>query len=126
LAETWKSIVSASFYELNPFIVNPLVQNLLEWLRPKLPAALIALALIQLVMLALRRSAGNRALLGGIFAAITAVTVLIHWLAFRMFGLLLPKDRTAIFLVPLAVLLFGIVSTTPAQRQLRILSLVVL
>ena len=41
----------------------------------------------------------NRAL-GWAAAAIFAVTLAIHWTAFRLFGLLLPKDRTAIYLLP--------------------------
>ena len=41
------------------------------------------------------------ALFGWIAAAIFVVTIALHWLAYQMFGLFLPKDRTAIYLFPL-------------------------
>ena len=56
-------------------------------------------------------------------AAIFAVTVAIHWLLFRLFGLPLPKDRTAIYLFPLFVIAAGVLasidSTSRPGRYLR-------
>ena len=47
--------------------------------------------------------------------AIGTLAVFTHWLAFRVFGLLLPLGRTAIYLVPLCTLLAGIIAAVPAR-----------
>ena len=51
--------------------------------------------------------------LGWTAAAIFAVTVAIHWTAFRLFGLLLPKDRTAIYFFPLFMIVAGVLAAIP-------------
>ncbi|MGH9645620.1 MAG: hypothetical protein ACRD4E_02285 [Bryobacteraceae bacterium] len=56
--------------------------------------------------------------LGRAAAAIFAVTVAIHYVAFRMFGLLLPKDRTAIYFFPLFVIVAGALAAIPAFSRL--------
>ena len=48
-------------------------------------------------------------------AAIFAVTAAIHWTAFRLFGLLLPKNRTAVYFFPLFMIVAGV---WPPFRQL--------
>jgi len=56
-------------------------------------------------------------------AAIFVVTVAIHWFLFRLFGLPLPKDRTAIYLFPLFMIVAGVLASidapSPLGRSLR-------
>ncbi len=60
--------------------------------------------------------------MGWIAAAVLAATVAIHWAAFRLFGLLLPKDRTAIFFFPLFMIVAGVLAATaPASKPARFL-----
>lgn len=56
--------------------------------------------------------------LGLAAAAIFAVTVAIHWTAFRLFGLLLPKDRTAIYFFPLFMIAAGVLAAIPPASRL--------
>jgi len=113
VAEMWRSIASSSFDDLNPNMVNPW---LLEWMRllaPVLPYVGFAAALFLLVnveMNRLRYGAGKTQ--GGLifvrFLALSAALIfLAHWIAFHAIHLLLPKQRTALFFVPLLTLAFG-------------------
>ena len=56
--------------------------------------------------------------LGWAAAAIFAVTLAIHWTAFRLFGLLLPKDRTAIFFFPLFMIVAGALAAVPPPSRI--------
>jgi hypothetical protein len=48
-----------------------------------------------------------------VLLATIATSLLAHWLAFRLFHVLLPKDRTALFFVPLCMLPIGIAAAFP-------------
>ena len=63
-------------------------------------------------------SAPRIAPLGWAAAAIFAVTLAIHWTAFRLFGLLLPKDRTAIYFFPLFMIFAGALAAIPPHSRL--------
>lgn len=63
-------------------------------------------------------SATRMALWGWAAAAIFAVTVAIHWTAFRLFGLLLPKDRTAVFFFPLFMIIAGALAAIPPSSRI--------
>jgi len=53
-------------------------------------------------------------------AAIAALTLLFHWIAFQFFGLLLPLTRTGMFFLPIFMLLIGaIAASTPASQISR-------
>jgi hypothetical protein len=56
--------------------------------------------------------------LGWVVGAIFAATAAIHWVAFLKFGLLLPKDRTAIYFFPLFMIVAGVLAATPAASRL--------
>ena len=123
LRETLDSVVRSSLYQLNPDLVNPLI---LGWMgRPKhfLLPLLAATAVVPLIRAARRRTADQdphsawlRAL-GAVLLGATALALLVHWLAFRLFHVLLPMDRTAVFFVPLLTLLFGIAAAFPAPAR---------
>jgi hypothetical protein len=100
LGEWFGEIARDSLHRLNPQVVNPM---LIRWLNPikglLIPAAL-ALAAWQWL-----RGRGTR--LGYALLAILATAVAVHWIAFHRFHLLLPKQRTGIWLVPLLTLAIG-------------------
>jgi hypothetical protein len=52
-----------------------------------------------------------------ILAAIFAITAGIHWIAFYVFGLPLPKDRTAIFFFPLFMIAAGLLAAIPSPSR---------
>jgi hypothetical protein len=111
VAEMWNSLASASFYELNPQVVNPLI---LPWLQPlsvALPIAFcVSLALLTGAALALSRKETDDgslrvcSFLGAALALSFAACLAAH----SVLRLPLPQGRTGSFFVPLATLLLGI------------------
>lgn len=113
VAETWRSIASSSFDDLNPNVVNPW---LLKWMAP-LPSVLpfvgfgVALLLIAGIEIGRMRSRdlkpqGQLAFVRLLVVSATLI-FLVHWIAFHSIHLLLPKQRTALFFVPLLTLALG-------------------
>ncbi len=120
LAKAWSSLVSASFDKLNPHLVSSLLSDWLTGMVKPLPHVTALLTLASLLVLARRfyrwpnPAISDRGwVLVKILLAILVSTFMLHWSAFHLFGLLLPKDRTALFFVPLGVLIFG---TLPAMH----------
>ena len=99
LREMFTTVARSSLYRLNPQMVNPLLYRLLDHVKPFLLPALLLLAAWQWVRW---RPAISGALLG-----ILAAAVATHWLLLKLFGVPLPMDRTAIWIVPLCVLAIG-------------------
>ena len=136
LGETWRSIVAASFDELNPFVVNPLWSKLLASLAPVLPYLFAALSILQAGSVAaskpLRAELRTRGRVGfgAVLLAISTLALAMHWLAFHILGILLPLARTAIFFAPLSVLMMGAGLASPGgakfRRLLRVASMGVL
>jgi hypothetical protein len=113
LGETLRSVVEASLFQLNPQVASPL---LYKWLRPAgpwLPPLLGVMLVLQLAVVfryrAVLKDARNRwlAFLSTLAAAAMLLSLAAHLLARCFFGLLLPKDRTGLYLVPLAVIVAG-------------------
>jgi hypothetical protein len=102
LGETFGSVMEASLF-----------QSRLDFLAP------LVFPLVGITGLAwLCCSATRMTPLGWAAAAIFAVTVAIHWTAFREFGLLLPKDRTASYFFPLFMILAGVLAAAPSASRL--------
>ena len=121
LHQTLRSIRDASLYEVNPELANPLVYAVLDYLRPFLFPLLGVAVLVKALLLVLNRDKPKDtrtkwllemawALAGAVVLALVA-----HWLAFRMFHLLLPWNRTALFFVPLVTLLIGALAALPSR-----------
>lgn len=108
LTEMWQSIVSSTFGELNPFLVHPLFATALQVVGRKLPPLVVGLSIWQTL-----RIVWTGQQLGLILARAVAIAFLCHWLAFRLMRVPLPMERTAIFFVPLALLLIGIGASLP-------------
>jgi hypothetical protein len=113
LSEMWRSLMTSSFDDLNPDIVNPFLIARMNAIRPALPyvAALAFVALLARIEIRRLRSSGPKGdgvlVFTRLLVSIAVVTLLLHWLAFLTLHLLLPKERTALFFVPLWTLAFG-------------------
>lgn len=117
LREMLRSILDSTTYELNRHFVNTVIYGKIQWLRRAMWPALGAAVLIRLLLskrgwLADARARWLATLAAGAFAA-GALALAGHWFIFRFFGVLLPKERTALFFVPLAFLLAGAVAAMP-------------
>jgi len=110
LGEWFGEVVRDSLYRLNPQIVNPLLMRILERAAPLLVPVTLVLAAWQWL-----RGRGTR--LCYVLLAVLLASVVAHWTAFRIFHLLLPKERTGIWVVPLAMLAIG-----AAARERRALT----
>lgn len=124
LRETVGSIVDASLYQPNPHIVNPLLYPILTWAAPLLLPALCVMG-IGLIFLAFRNQAAGcgqwLTRFSGMLIAILTLSLAVHWLSFRLFGLLLPKERTALYVPPLCVLILGAGAAAPVLSRLQAL-----
>lgn len=111
LGEWFGEIGRDSLYQLNPQIVNPMLLPILIWVGPVLIPVVLLLA-------AWQWSRGRGTRLTYVMLAILAASIAAHWLAFRYFHLLLPKQRTGIWIVPLIMLAMG--SVASGRRGLTI------
>lgn len=124
LRETLRSVVEASLYQLNPQVVNPLLYPVLERLKPLLFPLLGAFCVWRLLLIFRSRSrprdqyAAWLAALGTVLAGTLALSLSVHRLAYRLFHLLLPRDRTALYLVPLCTLIVGVVAALPLPSRM--------
>lgn len=128
VAEMLGSILSGSLYKLNPEFVNPWLLGKTLWLELALPLALLALVIVRIVSLRFDRSSpGDQhrkevARLGAIAAAIVILTITAHAAAFSLFHLLMPRGRTALYLIPLATLIAVTLASLPAASHLAALA----
>ena len=118
LGETFSSIVSSSLFQLNRELVSPLLYQPINVVKDYLLAALgatfVACAAYHLWQDRARRLSKVALPL----AAILAATLAVHWICFRAFHLLLPKDRTGVYIAPLALLIAGAVAAIPSKSRL--------
>jgi hypothetical protein len=125
LLEMWRSIVSASFDNLNPNVFNPWLINSLSQVRYALPLACIAAVLSLLAAIETNRWRSHKPnsdasiTLLRLLCAIAIVTFLLHWLAFHAARIPLPSDRTALPFVLLWVLIFGVALSLRFQTERR-------
>jgi hypothetical protein len=114
LQEMWTSLFHTLFPPPNPEIVNPILYH--SWVRARVPLCIAAVVLLcaQLgVVFSVRRIREARGLRPGVLttaalSGIAALSVALHWIAWRAFGLLLPLNRTALFFAPLLTLIFAL------------------
>jgi hypothetical protein len=128
MRETTHSIVYSVFDQLNPFLVNPFWLGWANRLRRFWLPAIGLLVLIQAIaaLLARRRLADDHSrwvlAIAGIAAGTAGMSLLVHWLCFRWFGLLLPIYRTGLYLAPLATLLIGALASIADSWRRRALT----
>ena len=100
LGEWFGEIVRDSLYRLNPQIVNPMLIRWFEPVKGLLIPAVLGLA-------AWQWARGRAARVGYALLALLGVSIAAHWMAFHAFHLLLPKQRTGVWVVPLLTLAVG-------------------
>jgi hypothetical protein len=119
LSETFASIASATLYEPNPYVINPLLYPKVVWCSRLLLPLLAVLCGWRLFVLLMDRMTiakrGSDISIGFalLCAGTLALTLAAHWIAFRCFQILLPKERTAIYLAVLITLLVGSLAAIP-------------
>jgi 4-amino-4-deoxy-L-arabinose transferase-like glycosyltransferase len=108
------SVVTASLFQLNPQVANRIVYKWFHPLGPVLfPVLALTLAFVLVLILRQRRAlfqdarARWLAALGGLAGGALALTLALHLLALHFFRLPLPKSRTAVYFVPLAMIVAG-------------------
>jgi hypothetical protein len=123
--ETFRSVAHDSLYQLNPHILNPLLLGWLERVQHfLLPAAGITMA-VQLTFCAMAwRRAEDRWLWTVVCGAIIplGIALVAHGIAHSFFGLLLPRNRTAIYVVPLVTLALGALTSMPGRGRVAALA----
>jgi hypothetical protein len=107
MSEMWSGFAKGTFDELNPDVLNPL---LLRWFSPlqRLGPWLVALAglffLGYMETMRARAPGSKKEPLGNfvrLLALVFGAALLLHWLAFKLAHIPLPKDRTGLFFLPL-------------------------
>ncbi len=113
LSESWRDIRSASFLELNPYLVNPLLAKILEALQGRLFQALAIFAAAYVVLLPFARRwllkpQGKARLQFAIsLIAVLTATVAACWLQHKLLKIPYPLERMTVFVVPLATITVG-------------------
>jgi hypothetical protein len=115
LGEMFRTVRESSLYRLNPEIVNPTLLRAMEFLAPYLLPAVLALVAWQFR----RRQPAFAYFLPGVLAA----AILGHFILLKVFHILLPRDRTAIWLVPLLTLIAGTAAINRRALQIALCTL---
>jgi hypothetical protein len=113
LYQTWQGLVSASFDSPNERIVGLWLASFCERYPQISPSAALVTAAVALAMFFVllgwrhQEPANRLTRFASLLLSVLAATVLVHWIAFKAIHLLLPKNRTGLFLVVLFTLFFG-------------------
>ncbi|MBL8216962.1 MAG: hypothetical protein JNK87_39955 [Bryobacterales bacterium] len=105
-----QTVAEASLYQPNPYVLNPLLLRAVLFLRPLvLPVLCGSLFARVLVWIRERRTSPVtdwREEFGTVLLGSLAITVFLHWILFRLAQVLLPQERTALY-IPVVLALFG-------------------
>ena len=123
LEETLRSVVQASLFQPNPYLLNPILLKLARRAEALFFPALGTACVLRLACLALDRHSlrdprarfalGLAAVSGG--AAVLALAA--HYLLSRALHVLLPLDRTAVYVALLAFLFAGALAAVPLSGR---------
>jgi hypothetical protein len=125
--EMWGGFATGSFDELNPYLVNPLLLRWLTSFRGALPyiVTVVGLLLFSFAQISRRRGPSPTVEKASDFVrvmvAVSLIALALHWLAFKIIHIALPKDRTGLFFLPLWTLAFvGSLVPAPAFKGGRL------
>jgi hypothetical protein len=112
LAQTMRSLVNASLFEPNEYLLHPRLRHYFVHFGTFLYPLLLALVVWRAVLLAVKRQASPLAMICG-----TALVVALacHEFLFLDFGILLPLDRTAMWVVLLFLTMAGALAAAPME-----------
>lgn len=125
LVTMFRDIRDASFVELNPYLVNPLLAQFLQRFESHALMALTLPAIAYLILLFAVRTRLRepnvrlRLLLIGSWTCVLAMAVAAHWIQFKLFKIPLPLERISIWIVPLFTGIFGVVFSVMPSRRLE-------
>ncbi|MEP6963526.1 MAG: hypothetical protein ABI995_15705 [Acidobacteriota bacterium] len=120
LAEMFNGFYISLIYELNQNVLGPKLYYLFlfdiqPWLYPALGITFVAWAAYALRS---RVAGGGRMRFAAVAGGAAVAALLIHWTAFHTIGLLLPKERTGIFFVPLTFVAMAAIVTLPSDGRM--------
>jgi hypothetical protein len=118
LGETFSTIVNASLFRINHEFVSPLLYRPLEAIKDALPWLLVVTLAACAGYQLWRGEARRLRYLALSVAGVLVVTLVVHWICFRVFHLLLPKDRTGLYIAPLVLLIAGAFAAMPAETRI--------
>jgi hypothetical protein len=117
--QTFSTIYEATLFKVNPELLNPTAVRLFTNLKHAVLPLAAATALAYLAVLVRSRIEHPNLRLAGLLAGIAALALAAHAAAYYAFGLLLPRDRTGIFFVPLLTAALAAIVTTPGASPWR-------
>ncbi|MEO8099497.1 MAG: hypothetical protein ABI811_17500 [Acidobacteriota bacterium] len=112
IGESLGSLLDATLYQLNPDLANPQLLPLFAALRPFLLPMLLLSALAIGSLTWARKE--WRPKFAAVLALIAVAAFGMHWLGHQYMGLLLPKDRTGLYIVTLLTAAAGMLAGVPA------------
>ena len=115
LLQMLRSLVSASLFEPNRYLLNPRLHHYFVHFGTFLYPILAAFVLWRVAMLAIDRRPSPLAMVCG--AALLAA-VACHEFLYLAYGILLPLDRTAMWVVPLFLTMAGALAAAPLPSAL--------
>ncbi len=123
LAEMFGGLATGALAEPSPEFANRLVLSAAELVRPYLIPALACATIWRLaVILGYPRPeeicARKRLEFSIVVGSALLIALLLHWAAFHLLGLLLPRHRTSIYIIPLGTLAVGSLYAIPAPKGL--------
>ena len=113
LLETGRSLLAASLYEPNPYLLNPQLHHYFVHFGTFLYPLLGAFFLWRAVLLLRARPAASGATLAFIAGAALMITLGGHQLLFWFYGVLLPLDRTGLYIALFLFLMAGVAAAIP-------------
>jgi hypothetical protein len=105
LRQMWHSVISSTFDELNPDVLNWWMRVVFQKIRSKLPIASVVTFVAMLIAVEWRNWLARKSnfdpfvALLRLLSAIAAGSLLLHWIAFRAAKIPLPEGRTALMFV---------------------------
>jgi hypothetical protein len=123
LGDSLHTIIKDSMFQLTPQLMHSGLYTAMNFLKPLLLPVLVILCLCQLVVTHLDgswlRDARERwrGRFGAALVGIAALSLAMHWLAFRAIHLPLPLGRKAIYLIPLLTLSAGVLAAGPVRSS---------
>jgi hypothetical protein len=107
-----ENLVEESLYQLDPRFAGSGWYQAVDFLRPLLLPLLAMLCAVQLAATRLERPWRK---LAAAFAGVAVLSVLMHWLVFRIGKVPLPLGRKEMYLVPLLTAVAGMIAAAPSR-----------
>lgn len=115
IGQFWDGLRESCFDRMNPALAGPWLERALSWVPGVAPWAGIAVLAIAAGLLPRQRNSGASVRMFFFFLTTLSLALAAHLFAFQAFGLLLPLDRTGLFIAPLSVLALGAAMGVPLE-----------